>query len=56
MAALPAATISQAKALGVHDMAFHKKVGLCIEDMVKSSWVYRKLRIGDLANAGGVAG
>ena len=36
--------LSQAKALGVHDMAFHKKVGLRIEDMVKSSWVYRKLR------------
>jgi len=36
--------LSQAKALGVHDMAFHKKVGLRIEDMAKSSWVYRKLR------------
>ena len=36
--------LGQAKALGVHDMAFHKKVGLRIEDMVKSSWVYRKLR------------
>ena len=34
----------QAKALGVHDVAFHKKAGLRIEDMVKSRWVYRKLR------------
>jgi IS5 family transposase len=25
-------------------MAFHKKSGLKIEDMVKSRWVYRKLR------------
>jgi transposase, IS5 family len=36
--------LSQAKARGVHDMAFHKKAGLRIEDMVKSHWVYRKLR------------
>lgn len=36
--------LSQAKARGVHDMAFHKKAGLRIEDMVKSRWVYRKLR------------
>ena len=34
----------QAKARGVADMAFHKKCGLRIEDMVKSRWVYRKLR------------
>ena len=32
------------KACGVRDMAFHKKAGLRIEDMVKSRWVYRKLR------------
>jgi IS5 family transposase len=25
-------------------MAFHKKCGLRIEDMVKSRWIYRKLR------------
>ena len=25
-------------------MAFHKKSGLRIEDMVRSHWVYRKLR------------
>jgi IS5 family transposase len=34
----------QAKAIGVSDVAFHKKCGLTIEDMVKSKWVYRKLR------------
>ena len=38
------ANLQQAKALGVRDMAFHKKVGLRIEDMVRSRWVYRKLR------------
>jgi len=38
------ANLSQAKAQGVSDMAFHKKSGLRIEDMVKSRWVYRKLR------------
>jgi IS5 family transposase len=36
--------LTQAKALGVHDVAFHKKRGLKVEDMVKSRWVYRKLR------------
>jgi IS5 family transposase len=36
--------LAQAKARGVADMAFHKKVGLRIEDMVKCRWVYRKLR------------
>ena len=36
--------LSQAKARGVRDMAFHKKAGLRIEDMVKSRWVYRKLK------------
>jgi IS5 family transposase len=36
--------LSQAKALGVHDVAFHKKRSLTIESMVKSRWVYRKLR------------
>ena len=36
--------LAQAKALGVHDAAFHKKAGLRIMDMVKSNWVYRKLR------------
>jgi IS5 family transposase len=36
--------LRQAKTWGVHDMAFHKKAGLRIEDMVRSRWVYRKLR------------
>ena len=36
--------LRQAKARGVRDMAFHKKGGLRIEDMVRSRWVYRKLR------------
>jgi IS5 family transposase len=36
--------LRQAKAQGVRDMAFHKKGGLRIEDMVRSRWVYRKLR------------
>jgi transposase, IS5 family len=36
--------LSQAKAMGVRDVAFHKKCGLAIEDMVRSRWVYRKLR------------
>jgi IS5 family transposase len=36
--------LSRAKAYGVRDMAFHKKAGLRIEDMVRSRWVYRKLR------------
>jgi transposase, IS5 family len=38
------ANLIQAKAWGVKDMAFHKKCGIKIEDMVKSRWVYRKLR------------
>jgi IS5 family transposase len=36
--------LDQAKARGVTDIAFHKKRGLTVEDMVKSHWVYRKLR------------
>ena len=36
--------LRRAKARGVRDMAFHKKASLTIEDMVKSRWVYRKLR------------
>ena len=39
-----AANLSQAKTLGVSDVAFHKKGRLDIEAMVKSRWVYRKLR------------
>ncbi len=36
--------LKAAKDKGVEDMAFHKKRGLKIEDMVRSRWVYRKLR------------
>ena len=36
--------LDQAKARGVAEVAFHKKRGLSIEDMVKSRWVYRRLR------------
>jgi transposase, IS5 family len=39
-----AANVTQAKELGVSDVAFHKKARLGIEAMVKSRWVYRKLR------------
>jgi len=39
-----AGNLKEAKTRGVGDMAFHKKAGLRIEDMVKSRWVYRKLR------------
>ena len=35
--------LTAAKARGVTDVAFHKKRGLAVEDMVKSRWVYRKL-------------
>jgi len=33
-----------AKALGVKDVCFHKKRGLLVSDMTKSTWVYRRLR------------
>lgn len=36
--------LAKAKKRGVEDMAFHKKRGLSIEDMVRSHWVYRRLR------------
>jgi len=36
--------LKQAKNLGVSDVAFHKKCGLKIEDMVKNKWTYRRLR------------
>jgi IS5 family transposase len=38
------ANLREAKAREVKDMAFHKKRGLTIENMVRSPWVYRKLR------------
>jgi IS5 family transposase len=36
--------LSQAKALGVLDVCFAKRRGLPVLDMVKSRWVYRKLK------------
>jgi len=36
--------LKQAKARGVQDVAFHKKCGIAVADMVKSPWVYRRLR------------
>jgi len=35
--------LATAKNLGVKDVAFHKKRGLKVKDMVKSEWVYKKL-------------
>ena len=35
--------LSEAKGLGVKDIAFHKRRGIKVEDMVKSNWVYKKL-------------
>lgn len=36
--------LKTAKELGVKDAAFHKKCGLEITDMVKSPWVFKRLR------------
>lgn len=36
--------LTQAKGLGVKDVCFSKRRGLAVLDMVKSSWVYRKLK------------
>ncbi|CAA9316352.1 MAG: Mobile element protein [uncultured Gemmatimonadetes bacterium] len=36
--------LAEAKELGVADVCFAKKRGLKVPDMVKSTWVYRKLR------------
>ena len=36
--------LDEAKTCGIEDVAFHKKRGLRIEEMVKSTWVYRQLR------------
>ena len=38
------ANLADIKALGVEDVAFHKRCRLAIQDMVKSTWVYRQLR------------
>jgi IS5 family transposase len=35
--------LKQAKDMGVKDVSFNKKKGLKVEDMVKSSWVYKRL-------------
>jgi len=36
--------LKQAKARGLQDVAFHKKRGIAVADMVSSPWVYRRLR------------
>jgi IS5 family transposase len=36
--------LAKLKQHGITDVMFHKRVGLNIADMVKSSWVYKKLR------------
>lgn len=36
--------LREAKVLGVADVCFAKKRGLAVHEMVKSSWVYRRLR------------
>src|SRR5262249_8652352 len=38
------ANLAAAKDRGVIDVAFHKKCGIAVADMVKSPWVYRRLR------------
>lgn len=38
------ANVEDIKSLGVNDVAFSKHVGLSIEEMVKSEWVFKKLR------------
>jgi len=38
------ANLKAIKAYGVEDVAFHKRRGLQVSDMVKSSWVFRQLR------------
>lgn len=36
--------LAELKAMGVEDVAFSKHLGLALTDMVKSTWVYKKLR------------
>ncbi len=38
------ANLAAAKDRGIVDVAFHKKCGIAVADMVKSPWVYRRLR------------
>ena len=36
--------VQRAKELGVEDIAFHRKSGLELSEMVRSAWVFRRLR------------
>jgi IS5 family transposase len=36
--------VATAKALGIEDIAFHRKSGMQITEMVRSAWVFRRLR------------
>ncbi len=36
--------VQTAKALGVEDIAFHRKSGLEVSEMVRSAWLFRRLR------------
>jgi len=38
------ANVERAKAIGVEDIAFHRKAGITIAEMVRSAWVFRRLR------------
>ncbi len=38
------ANLDDLKELGIREVMFHKKVGLSIEEMVSTSWIYKKLR------------
>jgi IS5 family transposase len=38
------ANVEDIKSLGVNDVAFSKHIGLSIEEMVKSEWVFKRLR------------
>jgi IS5 family transposase len=38
------ANVERAKELGVEDIAFHRKAGLQICEMVRSAWIFRRLR------------
>ncbi len=38
------ANLERARELGVEDIAFHRKAGLEISDMVRSAWIFRRLR------------
>jgi IS5 family transposase len=38
------ANVQRAKEMGVKDIAFHRKAGIEISEMVRSAWVFRRLR------------